>query len=138
MSGPSDHGPGTVLPERSIAISEALIMEYAELSGDFNSIHVDPAAGAAAGFGGVIAHGCIPLEPICQSVQAFLGADVLPPQTIIRLRYRAPSRPGDVIRSRATVKCVPQPGLREPTVIAFSCLNQEGTTVLEGEVEIGP
>ncbi|WP_420104320.1 MaoC family dehydratase [Bosea sp. (in: a-proteobacteria)] len=125
-----------MLPERSIVISQALIDEYAALSGDYNPLHVDPAAGEAAGFGGPIAHGCIPMEPLCQALQAFLEADELPADTAIRLRYRAPSRPGDVIRSRAVVTGLAHAGSREVATIGFACLNQRDETVLDGEVEV--
>lgn len=129
---------GTRLPVREIRVTQALIDEYAELSGDFNPLHVDPNAGAAAGFGGTIAHGCIPMEPLCQSVQTFLGVEALPPDSAIRLRYRAPSRPGDVIRSDAVLKQVTEHEGRVVLIVAFSCLNQRDEPVLDGEVEFSP
>ena len=69
--------PGEKLPPHSIRITQAMIHAYAELSGDFNPIHVDPATAARTQFGGTIAHGCIPLEPIFQVVARWseLGLD---------------------------------------------------------------
>ena len=127
---------GGHLPACEIAISQALIDAYAALSGDFNSVHVDPAAGAAAGFGGTIAHGCIPMEPVFQSVRGWLGADTLPPDTTMRLRYRAPSRPGDRIRSDARIAGTREVDGRTRYTVAFACTNQAGATVIDGELEV--
>jgi len=122
------------LPAREITISQELIDAYAHVSGDFNTVHVDAAAGRAAGFGGTIAHGCIPIEPVFASIQAWLGTEVLPEGTALRLRYRAPSRPGDVIRSDASVVRRSDDGML--ATVAFTCRNQHGTTVIDGECDL--
>ena len=67
---------GDKLPVCAITISQELIDLYATLSGDFNPIHVDAQAGAAAGFGGTIAHGCIPMEPVFQAIQRWSGIEI--------------------------------------------------------------
>lgn len=126
------------LPVCEITISQELIDAYARISGDFNPIHVDPEAGAASVFGGTIAHGCIPMEPLFQALLRWSGAEVLPPRTVIRLRYRAPSRPGDVIRSQAHVAGEKQLEGRRVVEIAFACLNQRGERVIDGECELTP
>jgi acyl dehydratase len=127
---------GDVLPVAAIEISQALIDAYARLSGDFNTVHVDPRAGEAAGFGGTIAHGCIPVEPVFGAIRAWLGADQLPPGATLRLRYRAPARPGDRIRAHAHVAALDDAtGTRRATV-AFACRNQHDATVIDGECEL--
>lgn len=127
---------GDALPATEIEISQALIDAYARLSGDFNTVHVDPRAGEAAGFGGTIAHGCIPVEPVFSALRAWLGADQLPPGATLRLRYRAPARPGDRIRAHAHVtKLGDIIGTRRAT-IAFACRNQHDATVIDGECEL--
>jgi acyl dehydratase len=124
---------GEKLPSSEIRISQAMIDAYAALSGDFNPIHVDPAVAAASMFGGTVAHGCIPLEPIFQSIARWSGRGELPRDAVLRLRYRAPSRPGDVIRSEAeTVSSEPQDG-GQKFVIAFALLNQRNERVIDGE-----
>lgn len=123
-----------VLPVREIAITQALIDAYAQVSGDFNTVHVDPEAGRAAGFGGTIAHGCIPIEPLFAAVQAWLGTDTLPEGAALRLRYRAPSRPGDRIRCDAQVVRRSDDGAL--ATVAFACRNQDGTVVVDGECDL--
>lgn len=126
---------GQALPERRIHITQALIDHYAQLSGDHNPIHVDPEAGATSAFGGTIAHGCIPLEPVFQSLLAWSAGDRLPPGTRLRLRYRAPSRPGDTIRSQ--VQVVSQESTDQGRVVrlSFACLNQKDQLVIDGECD---
>ena len=137
MSGiPSTVRAGEKLPACEIRVSQELIAVYASLSGDFNPIHVDAQAGAAAGFGGTIAHGCIPMEPVFQSIQRWSGAQTLPPDTAIRLRYRAPSRPGDVIRAQAQVAGEKLVDGRRAIQISFVCVNQRGEPVIDGECEL--
>lgn len=129
---------GEQLPTCEIRISQDLIDTYAAISGDFNPIHVDVRAGSAAGFGGTIAHGCIPLEPVFQAILRWSESDTLTPSTTIRLRYRAPSRPGDVIRADAQVtgeKCVDG---RNTITISFVCVNQRGEQVIDGECDFIP
>jgi 3-hydroxybutyryl-CoA dehydratase len=128
--------PGEKLPQRSIRITQAMIDAYAELSGDFNPIHVDPAAAARTPFGGTIAHGCIPLEPIFQAVARWSGRETLPEDSALRVRYRAPSRPGDVVTSKAETKAFEPIGGRQRVTIAFTLRNQRDETVADGECEV--
>jgi 3-hydroxybutyryl-CoA dehydratase len=123
--------PEAVLPSCQIQITQDLIDEYARLSGDFNPVHVDPQAAASSSFGTTIAHGCIPLEPVFQSLLRWSGLPNLPPQTRFRLRYRAPSRPGDTIRSQVQVRSRSQAQVQ----LSFACLNQLDQLVIDGDCD---
>lgn len=112
----------------SITITQAMIDAYAAISGDFNPVHVDPAFAAGTPFGQTIAHGCIPLEPVFQLVQARLGVAVLPEGTGMTLRYLRPCHPGDVIA--IVLKSEDAEG------IPFQCVNQRGEAVIEGAVRV--
>ena len=137
MTGPfTTARSGDKLPACEIRISQELIDVYASLSGDFNPIHVDAAAAAASVFGGTIAHGCIPMEPVFQSIMRWRGSEMLPPHTSLRLRYRAPSRPGDVIRSDAHVASETTTDGVRTVEIAFVCMNQHGELVIDGTCEL--
>lgn len=118
----------------SISITQPLIDEYARLSGDFNPLHVDVEMAAATQFGGTIAHGCIPMEPIFKALHAIVGAPVLPVGTTMSLRYLRPSRPGDRITSVLQSAAGETPG--DGRKFAFACLNQTGEKVIEGHCEL--
>ncbi len=137
MSQP--HDPihiGDTLPACEIHITQEMIDIYAAISGDFNPIHVDAQAATASAFGGTIAHGCIPMEPVFQSIMRWRNAHALPRDTAIRLRYRAPSRPGDVIRSEASVRGDRQLDGHRLIEIGFVCLNQRDERVIDGECDL--
>lgn len=135
---PNHFAPGYKFPTCAIAVSQPLIDAYANLSGDFNPIHVEPQAGAASMFGTTIAHGCIPMEPLFQSILQGLGMQALPPGSVIRLRYRAPSRPGDVISAAAELASDCMIGARRVIDIRFVCVNQRGEHVMDGTSQISP
>ena len=127
---------GDILPACEIRITQEMIDVYAAISGDFNPIHVDPVAAAASAFGGTIAHGCIPIEPVFQSIMRWRNSQTLPTDTAIRLRYRAPSRPGDVIRVEACVSGDKPLNGRRMVGINFVCMNQHGERVIDGECDL--
>ncbi len=67
-----------MLHETTLLADESGIRRYAELTGDFNPIHVDPEFAATTPFGGVIAHGTMSLNLIWQAAAASLGpAEIL-------------------------------------------------------------
>jgi 3-hydroxybutyryl-CoA dehydratase len=76
-------------------ITQDSINRYAELSGDFNPLHVDVAFAEKSEFGGTIAHGPMQLQPCFRSLCEILGVDALPAGVTISITYRSPARPGD-------------------------------------------
>ena len=129
-------GEALRLPEKTIAITQVMVDRYAEISGDFNPIHVDTVMAVRSAFGRTIAHGCIPLEPVFQSIQAWIGADQLPRGTKLRLRYRAPAHPGD--RITAKVDLVEGGESADGTMrkLGFTCHNQRSELVMDGECDV--
>lgn len=119
-------------PSVSEAISQEQIDRYAEVSGDYNPIHVDQEAAAASEFGGTIAHGPIALQTFFRSLTELSGGQAPPPGTAVKVTFRAPVRPGDTVHSE----------LREredndgTTAIAVECVNQDGTTVIAAQANI--
>lgn len=107
-------------------VTQAKIDRYAELSGDFNPLHVDPAAAAASEFGGTIAHGPISLQAGFRSICSWLGEPALGAGTTISVTYRYPVRPGDTVGFEVTAyEAHDDEGLR----LDGQCVNQEGTPV---------
>lgn len=81
----------------SHAISQETIDAYAELSGDFNPLHVDPEYAGRSEFGSTIAHGPIGLQTFFELLARRLDAEWPPPGTRVEVVYRGPVRPGDVV-----------------------------------------
>ncbi len=114
------------LPEIADDVDQGVIDAYAELSGDYNPLHVDVEAGKAAGFGGTIAHGPIALQAFFRAATAWTGADALPPGSTVKVTYRAPVKPGDRIRC-LTSEMSSDDGV---AAIEAECVNQDETTVV--------
>jgi acyl dehydratase len=95
-----------------LAIDQQRIDAFADATEDHQFIHVDPAAAAAAGFGGTIAHGFLTL-----SLLSRMAADVmLIPDTsrmavnygLDRVRFLAPVPAGKRVRGRFTLESAEQ------------------------------
>jgi 3-hydroxybutyryl-CoA dehydratase len=117
-------------PEVTHTITRATIDAYAELTGDYNPLHMDPQYAAATAFRGVIAHGPIALQAVFAAVSKWLGTDGLPSGLLIETAYRAPVHIGDTITCRGD-----PPGEYAGAVIVHSsCVNQDGAEVLQALV----
>ncbi|HYC94083.1 MAG TPA: MaoC family dehydratase, partial [Sphingomicrobium sp.] len=90
-----------------IEVGQDRITAFADATDDHQFIHVDPAAAAAAGFGGTIAHGFLSL-----SLLSRMAADaMLVPDTtkmavnygLDRVRFLAPVKSGKRVRGHFTL-----------------------------------
>jgi len=96
---------GDQTPDVSFTITREQIKDYAELSFDHNPLHVNEEFARSSMFGGIIAHGTIPLAYVYSSLFRYLGVSwVKDLRTTIKLI--APVRPGDTVICRAKVKAV--------------------------------
>jgi len=64
----------TILPSVSMTVDRDSIMAYAEITADYNPLHVDDAFAAATPFGRPIAHGMLSLNLIWQSLRQAFGS----------------------------------------------------------------
>jgi len=108
-------------------VTQPGIDAYAELSGDFNPLHVDPEAAAASEFGGIIAHGPIALQSFLRAATTWLGVEALPAGTSVKVTYRAPTRPGDSVAAEVRSVADREDGLHD---VEAECVKQDGTTVV--------
>ena len=114
-------------PAVTDTVTQDGIDAYAELSGDFNPLHVDPEYAAAGPFGTIVAHGPIALQAVFEAVTGWLGLDRVPPGVLIDVAYRAPVRVGDAITCTGA----------EPSdhagdlAVQATCVNQHGEEVLQ-------
>jgi 3-hydroxybutyryl-CoA dehydratase len=110
--------------------TEEDVRRFAELSGDFNELHVDEAAARASRFGGRVVHGMLTASLITRLIGMELpgrGAVYLS-QT---LRFTAPVRIGDELEAvvEVTAVDVAKRRLTLSTIVA----GPDGTAVLNGE-----
>jgi acyl dehydratase len=119
-------------PEVTHVVTDESILQYAEVSGDYNPLHVDPEYGAASRFGSVVAHGPLGLQALFEATTAWLEVDGLPAGVSIDAAYRAPVRPGDAVTARLD-EVLDHAGTM---VLSATCSNQRGETVIEALVSV--
>ncbi|MEO8674923.1 MAG: MaoC family dehydratase [Casimicrobiaceae bacterium] len=100
-----DYVPGSVCVYGEIALTESEIVEFAKRY-DPQPMHTDPVAAARGPFGGLIASGwhttaCV-MRVLVERYLSHVAALVSP--GIDEMRWKAPVRPGDILRVRVTVE----------------------------------
>ena len=118
-------------------VTEADIVIFAGLSGDYNVLHTDAEHMKASIFGERIAHGLLVL-----SIQQGLLGRAMPEcagssLVALKWKFRGPIKIGDTVRVRARVTAVREGDKPEWGVIAIErrVLNQRDEVVQEGETE---
>ena len=114
-------------PAVTHVVGQEAIDRYAELSGDFNPLHVDPQYAAAGPFGTVVAHGPVGLQAIFEALTTWLGTDRLPPGVMVDVSYRGPVRVGDHVTCNAA-EPVDHAGA---IAVQMTCVNQAGAEILQ-------
>lgn len=111
-------------------ITEADIVNFAGVSGDFNPLHTDEEYAKTTMFHGRIAHGFFTATLITNVVGNKLPG---PGSVYLKqdLRFMAPVRVGDTITAEAEV--VEKIEEKQRVRLRTSCYNQEGKVVLDGE-----
>ena len=115
------------------AISDKDVRLFAQITGDFNPVHLDEAAAARSQFKGRIAHGMLTAGLISAAIAGKLPGpgSVYLSQT---LRFTAPVRIGEIVT--ATVQVIEIIAPKRRVKLSTICRNQKGETVVEGEALI--
>lgn len=119
--------------EWSRTVSDGDVLQYAQITGDFNPVHVDAEAAAASRFGGRIAHGML----TAGFISAAIANGVPGPGAIYlsqTLAFRHPVRLGDTVTAR--VEIIEIMARTRRVRLSTICRNQDGTTVLDGEAVV--
>ena len=119
--------------EVSKEITDELIRQFAEVSGDTNPIHLDEEFAAATRFGKRIGHGML----TASFISALLGSTLSVNKLVYlgqSLKFKAPAFIGDTVTAKGTVKHIRDD---KPIVtVETICSNQDGVVLVEGEAVI--
>lgn len=119
--------------ESTTTITEAHLVLFSGLTGDFNPVHVNERAASRSRFGGRIAPGML----TAGLVSAVLGTKLPGPGSVYvsqTLRFRAPVHPGETVTARVEVtEVVPD---RRRVRLRTTCEADDEERVLDGEAEV--
>ena len=116
--------------KREMTVTEEIVEQYAEITGDFNPLHFDTEFAARTRFGRLIAQGGIATGLL----HALVAMDMPGPGSVFVRQswsFPAPVFIGDSLQAEATVKSVR--AKRNMAELEFAVKNQDGKLVLEGE-----
>ena len=85
---------GDSLPVVEKFLTQEQIARYADASGDFNPLHLDPEFASNTQFGGVISHGMLTLAFISEMLTKAFGRAWLETGNL-KVKLRGAARPGD-------------------------------------------
>lgn len=112
-------------------IGEADINLFAEVSGDFNPVHVSEDYAKKTFFGGRIAHGVLSIALLSAATAKLPGLVILLSHSS---RFLKPVRIGDTITAEVEVIAV----RRDKGIVTSknTCTNQNGELIVEGETTV--
>ncbi len=119
----------------SKTVTDTDIYLFAGITGDFNPAHIDEAYAQGTFFKTRIAHGMLSAG----FISAVIGTRLPGPGTVYMrqaLDFLAPVRIGDTVT--ATVEVIEKMEDRKRVRLRTTCVNQEGTRVLDGEALVSP
>lgn len=114
-------------------VTDELIRKFAEVSGDYNPIHLDEEVAKTTRFGRRIAHGMLSGA----FISAVLGFELTERRIVYlsqSLRFTSPVFIGDTVTTTGTVKNIRED---KPIVTLDTvCTNQNGETLVTGEAVV--
>ena len=119
--------------ELSRTLTEADVMAFAEVTGDFNPVHVDAQAAASSSFGERIVHGML----TASLLSALLAMKLPGPGAIYlsqSLRFLRPVKLGDTVTARVEIVSI-DIDKRRLTLATF-IRNARGKNVVDGEAVV--
>jgi acyl dehydratase len=127
---------GDVFVSQARTITEADIVNFAGLSGDFNPLHTDALFAASTPFGERIAHGML-IAAVATGMAnwtgVFEGTTLALMEQVIR--YKGVVKIGDTVRLELRVAEKKETSKRDRGVVVFEAqvLNQQDQAVIEGQ-----
>ena len=114
-------------------VTDELIREFAEVSGDYNPIHLDDEFAKTTRFGRRIAHGMLSGA----FISAVLGYEFKERRIVYlsqTMKFIAPVFIGDTVTAAATVTKIRED--KGIVVLETVCTNQNGETLVKGEAAV--
>lgn len=111
-------------------VTDELVRGFAEVSGDYNPIHLDEDFARTTRFGRRIAHGMLSGA----FISAVLGYEMTEKKIVYlsqTLKFTAPVFIGDTVTATATVTAIRED--KNIVTMETVCRNQNGETVVKGE-----
>ncbi len=130
-----DIQPGARTQSTRVTVTEAHIVWFAGLTGDFNPLHMDAEAAKANGFGRTIAHGML-THSLSTGLRSSIDDWAILAFLETRRRFVGPVFAGDTVHYEAEILEVrPSASKTDRGIVrvATSVKNQRGDTVQEGE-----
>jgi 3-hydroxybutyryl-CoA dehydratase len=125
----------TVLPELKRLITQEHINLYAEASGDFNPIHLDPEFARKASLEGTIAHGMLILAYVSDFMTGSFGHAWLTGGSL-SARFKSPARPGDIITVSGRITALKNEDWFTSFNCDLLCQNQQSEPVIICEAKV--
>ena len=114
--------------ESTHTITEEDIVKFAEVSGDFNPVHMDEEFAKTTIFKGRIAHGVLSVAYISATLAKQLPGAIYMKQTVM---FKKPVRIGDIIKTR--VEVISKNDEKKRLTLSTTCSNQRKEEVVTGE-----
>ena len=114
-------------------ITDELVRAFAEISGDYNPIHLDEEFASNTRFGRRIAHGMLSGA----FISAVLGYEFHERKIVYlsqKMKFVSPVFIGDTITTTATVKHIREE--RGIVTLETNCTNQDGIITVQGEAMV--
>lgn len=113
-------------------VTQETINRYAEASGDFNPLHVDPEFAKTTVYRGAIAHGLFPLAYISEMMTRAFGRGWLEGGTL-SVTFIAPIRPGEIVAARGVVKEKREEDAKRIVICEVFCETLKGEMLVSGQ-----
>jgi acyl dehydratase len=128
--------PGDTFVSQARTVTEADVVTFAGLSGDFNPLHTDALFARETPFGERIAHGML-IASMATGMSnwtgVFEGTTIALMEQVIR--YKGAVKLGDTIHLELTVAAKRKTSKSDQGIVTFDTqvINQEGSAVIEGQ-----
>ena len=126
-------GIGEALPTLIKRVTQEMINRWAEVSGDFNPLHVDPDFGKTTFFGTNIAHGPLTLSFIIEMLTRWLGKAWISSGRLYDVRLVAPVPPDTEITAGGEVTKVELEGSQRRVDCEIWVKNQDDKLIVRGK-----